>query len=250
MFFAKKEGGEDVNRGFKDVRPRDMKKNRSARKALIIYYSFSGQTCGIVKRFADGLESEDIQVTVERLHPADRLRFPLTGYCSVFWMMLTTFLRFRVPIKKLSAKCAKGHDLLVLAGPTWSYNPSGPVLSFLDAEGPSLFQGRQVLAIISCRGYWRVHWLSLKRTLRQCGAIVSGRAIFTHPTREPWRTLGVFYKIAGKSPERSRFIGKFYPRYGHSKRQFEEAFTLGAEVGRLLATGGDISVNAVYDGNR
>ena len=57
---------------------------------------------------------------------------------------------------------------------------------------------------------------------------------FSHPNPEPWRTVGVFMKIAGKNPERSGFISKHYSRLGHSSEQMEEARRFGIQIGEAL----------------
>lgn len=214
----------------------DIAESRPPR-VLIIYYSFSAQTAGLVHRLGAGLAEEGVEVVFEKLQPVASLKFPIGTIPATLVMMLTTFLRFREPIQPVSSACKASYDLLVLAGPTWSYNPSGPVLSLLDRDGAGLFAGQRVLPLISCRGYWRMHWFTLRWQLRQLGAVVAGRVIFPHTTREPWRTIGVFLKLAGRLPERNRFLGSRYPRYGHTREQQEEAFLLGRQLGRDLLQG-------------
>lgn len=210
-------------------------------QALFLYYSFSGQTSGLLRKLAAGLEQQQVEVELERLQPLRPLRFPIGSVIRTLQMMLRTCFRWRVPIEPLSPVSAKSFDLIILAGPTWSYNPSGPVLSLLDRDGAGLFAGRNVLPLISCRGYWRLHWYGLKKKLQHCGARVVNRMIFTHPHREPWRTMGVFLKLAGKAPERSGLLGGHYRRYGHSREQLEEAFRFGVEIGETLRQGGSLS---------
>lgn len=206
-------------------------------RVLIIYYSFSGQTIGLLHRLAEGLKERNVQFHMERLQPVKPLRFPVGSVMATVKMMLTTFLRERTPIQEIDAACFDDYDLIILAGPTWSYNPSGPVLSLIHRDGPRLFAGKPVLPLISCRGYWRMHWCGLRRMLLRCGARISNRIVFDHPSNEPWRTIGVFLKIAGKNPERGAIIGKYYQRFGHSKEQQEEAFHLGRLLGKALQEG-------------
>jgi len=206
-------------------------------KVLFLYFSFSGQTGVIVNRLSAGLKDQGIKVVFEKLKPVKHLRFPVSSILRTFAMMLTTFCRKRVPIQELSSKCNYEYDLIILAGPTWSYNPSGPVLFFLDKYGEEVLGGREVLPVISCRGYWKQHWRGLRRKLKKCGAHFSNLIAFTHPNPEPWCTIGVFLKIAGKNPERSRFIGKHYTRFGHSNDQMEEAYRFGKMIGESLRDG-------------
>ncbi|MBU0729837.1 MAG: hypothetical protein KKA70_08850 [Proteobacteria bacterium] len=178
---------------------------------------------------------------MEKIKPVVPAGFPLDGFFSTIKMMVSTFFRARVPIKPLSKDCCKHYDLIILAGPTWSYNPSGPVLSLIDRDGELLFGGKEIMPIISCRGYWRMHMWGLKKLLARCGAEITNHIVFSHPSPEPWRTLGVFLKIAGKNPERSGLIGKFYKRYGHSKAQMVEARRFGTMIGEVLMKEGSVS---------
>jgi len=203
-------------------------------RVLLLYYSFSGQTTGLLNNIAAGLKRQGIEVNDIRLRPVTLLRFPIGSIPATIRMMLTTFLRARVTIKEPEAVIWDDYDLIILAGPTWSYNPSGPILDLIDRFGPRLFKDKKVLPVISCRGYWRMHWFGLKKMLEKCGANVANRIVFSHPTPEPWRTLGVFLKIAGKAPERSKLLGRHYQRYGHSKQQLEQAEQLGEAIGACL----------------
>ena len=81
-----------------------------------------------------------------------------------------------------------------------------------------------------------MHWFGLKSLLKKNKATMPNSIVFTHPSKEPWRTLGVFLKLAGKAPERSSFLSKHYPHYGHDRDQQEEAFRLGAILGQAVAT--------------
>ena len=198
-------------------------------KVLFIYYSFSGQTGVLVNRMSAGLKEQGVEVFFEKLKPVKYLRFPTSGFIMTCAMMVATFLRHRVPIKELSERCWQDFDLIILSGPTWSYNPSGPILAFLDRDGREVLEGRDVIPLISCRGYWR-----LGKMLNQCGANIVNVIAFSHPNPEPWRTIGVFLTIAGKNPEGSSFLGKYYTRFGHTTDQMEEAHRFGMLLGDAI----------------
>lgn len=219
------------------VDPAEQPTSKSETKALrvlFLYYSFSGQTTGLLNNLGAGLRQEGLEVNFVKLRPVKPLRFPVGSILRTFKMMLTTALRQRTPICDLEPEAWEEYDLIILAGPTWSYNPSGPILDFLDRFGKKLLPGKLVLPLISCRGYWRMHWWGLKRLLVNYGAKVPNRIIFAHPMPEPWRTIGVFLKIAGRAPERSRLISRYYSRFGHSRQQLIEAETFGINIARCL----------------
>lgn len=211
-----------------------MSVNEKKAKVLIIYYSFSGQINGLINHLISGLKESGVTVVTEKLRPVKALRFPVGNIPATIKMMLMTFLRMRVDIKDLDEQCFEDYNLILLAGPTWSYNPSGPVLSLLDRYGSKLFKKQKVIPVISCRGYWRMHRLGLKLKLKSSGAIIPNHIVFTHPCKEPWRTIGVFLKIAGKAPERSKFLGNRYARFGHSRKQHLEAENFGVMIGSAL----------------
>ncbi len=210
---------------------------KARKKILILSYSFSGQTSLLIRRVKEGLESQGHQVVKERIEPATLLKFPATSICACLRMMIITFFRHRTVIISPSDKTKECFDLIILAGPTWSYNPSGPILYLIDHFGKSLFNGKVVLPLISCRGYWRMHWFGLRSMLKRCGATVPNCLVFSHPCKEPWRTIGVFMKISGKSPEHSALLRGHYDKFGHSKKQQLEAERLASMIGKALTSG-------------
>ena len=140
------------------------------KRVLILSYSYSHQTRNLLKTMVAGMDEENIDIVRERLEPEEYLRFPIGTIPSTFVMMGQSFFRKRYPIKPLNEIAFQDWDLIIVAGPTWSYNPSGPVLSLLDRDGKKLFKNQTVLPMISCRGYWRVHFWGLKSLLNKCGA--------------------------------------------------------------------------------
>ena len=207
------------------------------KRVLFICYSLSGQTNGLLLRLAAGMDEEGVEVVIERLRPLKPIRFPLGSTRTTIAMMLITFFRNLVPIAPLSEKTKEQYDLIILAGPTWSYHPSGPILSLLKFDGKRLFPNQTVLPVISCRGYWRMHWWGLKTLLKKSGATVSNMIVFSHPSSEPWRTIGVFLKLAGRVPERNSWISKYYHKYGHTRGQIEEARLFGNMIGQTMNAG-------------
>jgi hypothetical protein len=210
-------------------------------RVLIVFFSFSSQTRNLLQGLGKGLQEYDIDIEWQQLKTLKTLQFPLGSYIATLTMMLTTFFRKRMAIEELRPDCFSPWDLIILAGPTWSYHPSGPVLSLLDRDGERLFKNQKVLPFISCRGYWRMHHWGLRYFLQRKGAEILGPVVFTHPVAEPWRTIGVFLKLAGKMPESGKsWFRRFYPKYGHSKRQVNDAKAIGLIIGKYLQERNDL----------
>lgn len=208
-----------------------MKKNR----VLIVYYSFTQQTRLLLKKFVAGLESEGAEVVLERLEPIEPYEFPFKTNYRLARAMVRTFFRHRTTIKPVTDTCFEQWDCVVLAGPTWSYHPSGPILDFIDRHGHEVCKGRRVIPFISCRSYWRIHYWSIKKQLKSMGADVVAPIVFLHPIKEPWRFIGLVLQLRGKMVSKGEsWFRKYYPGYGHSREQGDEAMEEGIRVAREL----------------
>ncbi|MBM9606686.1 NAD(P)H-dependent oxidoreductase [Desulfopila inferna] len=203
-------------------------------RALIVYFSHSSQTRKLLQAFAAGLAESGVDVGWQQLKTTRKLPFPLGSVWSTIIMMVETFFHRRYEIEPLDQQDFDGWDVVILAGPTWSYSPCGPVFSFFDRYG-MLLSGKTVIPFISCRGYWRMHYFQLRLMLARRKAVTLQPIIFLHTGAEPWRTIGVFLKLAGKAPDLGRsWIGRYYTRFGHTREQVDLAQRLGAEYGVAL----------------
>lgn len=205
------------------------------KKALIVYYSFTQQTRIQVKLFVEGLEEQGVDCVLERLTPVHPYELPFTSTWTLSVAMIQTFLRKKMEILPISTNCFESYDCVIIAGPTWSYHPSGPVLYFIDKYGKKVCGGKRVVPLISCRSYWRIHFWTIKRTLDKCNAKVAQPIVFVHPIKEPWRFIGLLMQLRGKMVrKKNSWFRKHYPGYGHSKKQGEEAKIAGIALGQEL----------------
>jgi len=206
------------------------------KRVLVVYYSYTQQTRILLKQFCAGLEEQGVEYDYERIESVNPYEFPFKTDLRLISVMIRTFFRGRKEIQPISEKCFGSWDYIVLAGPTWSYHPSGPILDFLDRYGESVLAGKKVLPFISCRSYWRVHYLSLKRLLEKVGARPLSPIVFEHPMKEPYRVMGLLLKLRGKIIQQDWFR-KHYESYGHSKAQRQEAFKCGVDFGKNITDG-------------
>ena len=196
------------------------------KQVALIYYSLSHQTKRLIDSYRKGLEDSGLVVELYPLQPLSPLRIPLRTNVSLFKEMLFTFLRKRSEIHPLTLQ-ADDYDYIVLAGPTWSYQPSGPMLSFLDNYGPQL-SGKKVGFLISCRSYWRSHYWSLRHSCKKFGASPERAVVFEHASEEPWCTIGLLVWLRGVHYSKlPKWFQKKYPYYGHSSQQVEQAYREG-----------------------
>ena len=206
------------------------------KRVLVVYYSFTQQTRILLKQFCAGLEEQGVECAYERIEAVDPYEFPFKTDLRMISVMVKTFMKGRKEIRPISEKCFGPWDYIILAGPTWSYHPSGPILDFLDRYGESVLAGKKVVPFISCRSYWRIHHLSLKRSFKKVGAEPLTPIVFEHPTKEPYRVIGLLLKLRGKTIQQDWFR-KHYESYGHNKAQRHEAFKCGVNFGEKITDG-------------
>lgn len=207
------------------------------KRVLIVFYSFSSQTRNLLNSLSKGLTEGGVAVHWEQLKPLVPPPFPAGSYWKALKMMCFAFFKKRIAIEPPGKNRFTAWDLIICAGPTWSYHPSGPMLSFLDNYAAQMFQGQCVLPLISCRTYWRLHLWEMKRAVKMADVRFLAPQVFSHPSPGVWCTVGVFVKLAGKMPDVWRKILQNYcPRYGHNSRQIEEARGIGQSLADLLRT--------------
>jgi len=205
------------------------------KRVLIIYYSYTQQTKMQLKKFIFGLENAGIEVIQERLEPITPYEFPFRTNLRLAIAMTMTFFQRRMPIRPVAGHCFEDWDCIVLAGPTWSYHPSGPVLDFLDRYGREVCGGKVIIPFISCRSYWRFHYWTLKRRLGLYGCDVQSPIVFMHPQKEPWRFIGLILQLRGKILRRQHtWFRQHYPAYGHSKEQGADAMEKGKKLAERM----------------
>lgn len=205
------------------------------KRVLIVYYTYTHQTKVQLRHLIAGLEGAGIEVVQERLAPITPYKFPFKTFIPLATAMVMTFFQKRMTIAPVAACCVDAWDCVVLAGPTWSYNPSGPMLDFLDRYGRDVCGGKRVVPLISCRAYWRLHFWTIKRRLGRYGSVVENPIVFSHPVKEPWRTLGLLLKLLGKIAQRRySWFRLHYPRYGHNEAQRIEAREQGKKLAERL----------------
>ncbi|MFT5697629.1 MAG: multimeric flavodoxin WrbA [Desulforhopalus sp.] len=209
-------------------------RDKLKKRVLVVYYSFTQQTRILLKQFCAGLKEEDVDVYCERIEPINPYEFPFQSNLRLVSVMVRTFFRGRKEVRPVSDRCFEDWDYVVLAGPTWSYQPSGPMLDFLDRYGESVLRGKKVIPIISCRSYWKIHHMSLQRVFKKVGAEAQPPLVFEHPMKEPYRVIGLLLKLRGKMI-RHDWFRKHYEMYGHNKVQTEQAYRYGVELGQNIS---------------
>jgi len=179
-----------LNRG--EIRPA-LARPRTDR-ALLLYFSMTGNGTRAMRRVREGLERRGYAVDEKTVEPVERLfRFPLS--LGAFLRIMVRAI-FRVPAKiaPLGVPADHGYDLVVVESQTWFVGISAPVEAiFQDPAGRAIFAGRDVAAVNVCRGLWQRPQAMLVRWVEAAGGNVIGARAYENPGPEPLRSFSLFY---------------------------------------------------------
>jgi|GEM_PF-2374652 len=182
-----------------------------SKKALVLYFSMSGNGARAILRVMTGLVAEGYTVT-ERLVQVDpreqRLfRFPFEQRFAFLRIMIRAILRIPVAIQPLALAADHDYDLIVVESQTWFVGVSAPVEAiFQDPANHAAFAGRDVAIVNVCRGLWRRPQAMLARWIQAVGGRVVGARAFGNPGREPIRTFSLFFFLGAGGTGRPAFL--------------------------------------------
>jgi flavodoxin len=108
-------------------------------KALITYYSYSGNTDKVVRVFERILRTKG-EVEIQRLQPRDEIR-SFVGQCRA------AFTRKRAELDSGVKFDVSPYDLLVLGSPVWAFAPTPALNTFLD--NVSGLNGKWVIILVT-----------------------------------------------------------------------------------------------------
>ncbi|CAG37798.1 unknown protein [Desulfotalea psychrophila LSv54] len=200
---------------------------------LIVYYSLTNQTRGLLEAYSSGLSDPKICLEICSLHPLHPLRLPLRSNFSLLKAMWQPFWRRRCQIEDPCLQRSH-YDHIIIAGPTWSFQPSAPILAFWQDYG-DIVAATRVDFLISCRSCWRNHYWGLRRLCKKHGGLPGEPLLFEHASDEPWCTIGLLLYLRGIYANRlPLWLKKRYPFFGHSYNQWADVYDRGALLRQQL----------------
>lgn len=204
-------------------------------KALLLYYSLSGNARGALARVQAGLEAKGYQCHPVPVRPVEDalFRFPFRSLLAFGRILVRAVLRRRAAIEPIGVAPDHDYDLIVVAAPTWMVGCAAPVEElFLDARTRRIFHDRDVAVVNVCRGLWRRSQAMLASHVQAAGGHLVALSPHENPGPEPFRTLSlfVFLLFGGKVP------GWVPPLLRLPSRLSEDAHEQLERLGQRLAT--------------
>jgi hypothetical protein len=176
-------------------------------KALLVYFSMTGNGSRAMKRVREGLESRGYTVSETICESNETLfHFPFTLIIFIR-IMLRAIFRVPTTIKPLDIPSTHPYDLVVVESQTWFVGVSAPVEAvFQDPNNRGIFAGRDVAAVNVCRGLWQRPQAQLIRWLQIVGGNVVGARAYENPGHEPIRCFSLFFFLGTGAPGKPAFL--------------------------------------------
>jgi len=203
------------------------------KKALVVYYSQSGQAREIADSIVEPLKTA-FEIIIEELKPDPPFPFP--------WKGISFFQAFPESVQEIPCKLRpfgfdpdEKFDLVILAFQTWYLSPSIPMQAFLQSpEAKKLLNNTPVITIQGSRNMWVMAQERVKARIKEAGGRLVGNIVLVdrHPnlisviTIVRWMTKG--------EKKRSRWL----PEAGISEKEITES-----------AKFGEVILHAFKDGN-
>ena len=206
------------------------------KKALIIYYSQTGQLKKIVDSVTGPLK-EDFELVFEELKPVPPYPFPWRGL-QFFQAFPESVQEIPCALEPLLVNPDQDFDLVILAYQVWYLSPSIPFAAFLQSPAAGkVLKGKPVITILGVRNMWIMAQESVKKQIRDLGGTLVGNIVLVDPhpnlvsvvTIVLWLSKGV---LKGKG-----LISGLFPPAGVPEQSIREAAKFGEVIREAFRLG-------------
>jgi hypothetical protein len=196
------------------------------KKALIVYYSQSGQLFDIVASITQPLETE-FELVFEEIKPKEPFPFPWTG-TSFYQVFPESVQEIKCELEPLRFDPEENFDLIILAYQVWYLSPSIPFSSFLQTdEAMRMIRNKPVITIIGCRNMWIMSQERIKKRIINMGGRLIGNIVLIdrHQNLVSVVTI-IHWMIKGERNGRGLYK-KLFPSAGVSEKDIRESAKFG-----------------------
>jgi hypothetical protein len=207
----------------------DNPQRRSARRALLIGFSLTGNGSKSLQALAAGLAGRGYEVDIAHAVPVERIyRFPMS-FLDFVRIIARAFFRKPGRIAPLRVPEQRDWDLVAVESPTWLIGMAGPVESvFLDPANRALFRGRDAAAVVVCRGAYQRNLAMIVRHLERAGANIVAARGWQHQGWEPRRLMSLWFYLIFRREGFPPLLAE--PHYGLSGESLAEIERFGCDL--------------------
>jgi len=139
------------------------------RKAVLFYYTQTGQALQIADKICEPLEEAGCKVVYKEFEPEEPYPFP---WSSMEFFQVFPESRLGIPckLKPIDLSDVADADLVIIAGQSWYLSWSIPVHSFfLLEEIRNFLRNRNIVVCMGCRNMWMMTQQKTREYIREIG---------------------------------------------------------------------------------
>ena len=206
------------------------------RKALVVYYTQSGQLKNIVDSVCNPM-GDDFEFTFEELKPDPDYPFPWTGM-SFYQAFPESVQEIPCKLQEFSFNPDENFDLVILAYQPWYLSASIPCTSFLMTdEAKQVMKGKPVITILGSRNMWIMAHERVKRRIVDAGGNPVGNIVLVDKHHNLVSVVTIVRWMMKGKKHGGGFYGKLFPPAGVSDKDVEEAARFGPIISRAFEQG-------------
>jgi hypothetical protein len=199
------------------------------KKALIIYYSQTGQLKKIVDSVTGPLR-DDFELILEELKPVPPYPFPWRGL-QFFQAFPESVQQIPCALEPLLFDPDQDFDLVILAYQVWYLSPSIPFAAFLQSpEAGKVLKGKPVITILGVRNMWIMAQESVKKQIRDLGGILVGNIVLVDPHPNLVSLVTTILWMSKALLKGRGWISRLFPPAGVPEQRIQEAAKFGSVI--------------------
>ena len=196
------------------------------KKALVIYFSQTGQALEIAKSITRPMQSE-FEFTYEEIKPKTPFPFP--------WEGMSFYQAFPESVREIPCELEPFHfdpqehfDLIILSFQVWYLSPSIPISSFLQTpQANLLLKNKPVITIQGVRNMWAMSQERIKKRILDMGGKLVGNIVLTDPNPNLISIVTIVRWMLKGERHGSGLYGKLFPKAGVSENTIQESGKFG-----------------------
>jgi hypothetical protein len=192
------------------------------KKALVVYYSQSGQIKEITDTIVKPLR-QYFEIVYEELKPIPSYPFP--------WKGMSFFQTFPESVQNIPCKLEPycfhyedNFDLVILAFQVWYLSPSIPISSFLQSpEAEKIMKNKPVITIQGCRNMWVMSQEKIKNRILDAGGKLAGNIVLTDKNPNLISVITIVKWMTTGEKHGTGFYSKIFPPAGVSVKDIQNS---------------------------
>ena len=206
------------------------------KRILVLYYSLTNQTELVLKEIIDELVAAGHKIDKRRIQPVDDWTLPLdkkTFYWN--WFKIWIGMNLTQPLHHMDLN-PDDYDYIILGFQPWNLAPSMPVNSFLDSPMASIFKGKKVIGVVTCRARWERSYRIAKEKIERAGGRLIDGLVIMNSEKEPYNMVTTArYLFHGTDMPPDHPLYKYLRPYGIGEKAIKVAREFGYDLAHRLS---------------